>query len=179
MKLILISILLLAGYSNTDLIKQIRSEYNLINKSLDSFSKVEKNDINVSKDLNPDNYSFESDGIYRLAIVNLIRYYDNGEIKTVIVKFNGDRQDLISEYYYKNDSLIFVFKTQIDYKKPKWSDDFIETDKNILENRYYFDKNKLIMWIDSDAKMIDILQTDDKTAINIISDSELYKAVLK
>jgi len=119
MKLILTPILLLTGFPNTDLIEQIRNEYNLINKSLDSYTKVENNDINIYKDLNPDNYSFESVEIYRLSMINMIRYYDSGVIKKAVIKFDGDRQDLISEYYYKKDSLIFVFKTQIDYIKSK------------------------------------------------------------
>ena len=50
---------IITGFSNTDLFEQIRIEYNLINKSIDSYTKVENNDINVYKDLNPDNYSYE------------------------------------------------------------------------------------------------------------------------
>jgi hypothetical protein len=176
MKLILISILLLTGFSNTDLIEQIRNEYNLINKSLDSYTKVENNDINVYKDLNPDNYSFESEDIYQLAMINLIRFYDNGKIKKAVVKFNGDRQDLISEYYYKNDSLFFVFKTRIDYKNPKWSENFNETDKKVLENRFYFNREKLIKWIDFNKETVDLNAIDSTLTKKILGDSELYKA---
>ena len=176
MKLILISILLLTGFSNTDLIEQIRNEYNLINKSLDSYTKVENNDINVYKDLNPDNYSFESEDIYQLAIINMIRYYDSVEIKKAVVKFDGDRQDLISEYYFKNDSLFFVFKTRIDYKNPKWSDDFNESEKDIIENRFYFNDNKLVKWIDSEKNIVDLTTVEKTISENIICDSELYKA---
>lgn len=176
MKLILISILLLTGFPDTDLIEQIRNEYNLINKSLDSYSKIENNDINVYKDLNPDNYSFESTDIYQLAIINLIRYYDNGVIKKAVVRFDGDRQDLISEYYFKNDSLFFVFKTRIDYKKPKWSDDFNKLDKDIFENRFYFDGNRLLKWIDSKKNQVDLTSIEKTICESIISDSELYKA---
>lgn len=172
-------ILLFIGFSDTDLIVQIRNEYNLINKSLDSYTKVENNDINVYKDLNPDNYSFESNEIYRLAIVNLIRYYDNDEIKKAIVKFNGDRQDLISEYYYKNGVLIFVFKTQIDYEKPKWSDDFNEADKKVLENRFYFNGEKLIKWIDFNKETVDLTAIDSTLREKILSDSELYIKIAK
>jgi hypothetical protein len=179
MKLILISILLLAVFSDTDLIKQIRNESILINKSLDSYTKVENNDINVYKDLNPDDYSFESEDIYRVAMINLIRYFDNGDIKKAVVKFNGDRQDLISEYYYKNGSLFFVFKTQIDYKNPKWTDDFNETDKKVLENRFYFNGEKLIQWIDFNKETVDLTAIDSTLKRKIISDSELYKNIAK
>jgi len=179
MKLILISILLFTGFSDTDLIEQIRNEYNLINKSFDSYTKVENNDINVYKDLNPDNYSFEGEEIYRIAMINLIRYYDNGEIKKAVVNFNGDRQDLISEYYYKNDSLFFVFKTQLDYKNPKWSKDFNKTDKKVLENRFYFNGEKLIKWIDFNKETVDLTAIDSTLTKKILSDSELYKNIAK
>lgn len=179
MKLILISILFLTGFSDTDLIEQIRNEYNLINNSLGSYSKIENNDINVYKDLNPDNYSFESEDIYRLAMINLIRYYDNGELKKAVVKFNGDRQNLISEYYYKNDSLFFVFKTELDYKNPKWSEDFNETEKKVLENRFYFNGEKLIKWIDFNKETVGLTAIDSTLTKKIISDSELYKNIAK
>lgn len=175
MKLILVSILLLNGLSNTNLIKQIRNEYDLINKSLDSYAKIENDDINVYKDLNPDNYSIESVEIYRLAVINMIRYYDKGEIKKIIVKFDGDRQDLMSEYYYINGTMIFAFKTLIDYKKPKWSDDFNESDKDIFENRFYFNDNKLIKWIDSDKNVVDLSAKDSTTVKLLLHDSELYQ----
>lgn len=175
MKLILMLIILLAGFSNEDLIKQIRNEYNLINKSIDSYSKIENNDISVYEDLNPDNYSHESVDIYRLAMINLIRYYDNDKIRKAIVSFSGDRQDLISEYYYKNDSLIFVFKTQIDYEKPKWSDDFNESEKEIIKNRFYFNDNNLIKWINSNNRVVDLSIKDGTTVKSILHDSELYQ----
>ena len=179
MKLILISILLLTGFSSPDLIEQIRNEYDLINKSLGSYSMIESNDINVYKDLNPDHYSFESFEISRLAIISLIRYYDSDEIKKVVVKFEGDRQDLISEYYYKNDSLIFVFKTLNNYKHPKWSDDFNVADKDILENRYYFYENKLIKWIDSNKIDVELSAINSTLTEKTLSDSELYKSITK
>ena len=154
MKPILISIALLVGYPTTDLIKEIRDEYYLVNKSIHSYSKITNNDINVYKDLNASNYSFESEDIYRLAIINLVRYYDNNKIKKAIVSFNGDRQDLISTYYYKNDSLFFVFKSQVNYTYPKHSDNFDVNDRKVLENRFYFNKNKLIKWIDVNKKTV-------------------------
>lgn len=87
----------------------------------------------IYKDICPNNYSFESEEIFRLAITKMERYYDENILRKAIVKFDRDRQDLVSEYYYKNDSLIFVFKTKIDYNKPKWSEAFHKRRKTYLK----------------------------------------------
>lgn len=175
MKLTLISLLLLTGFSIADVIEQIRIECNFIDISLETYTMIENNDINVYKDVNPVNYSFESGDIYRLAVINLVRYYNNDEIKKATVKLCGDRQELLSEYYYKNDSLIFVYKTQTHYKKPKWSDDFNESDKDIVENRFYFNDYKLIKWIDSNKNVVDFSSKDSAVVKTILHDSALYQ----
>ena len=179
MKHILIGLVLFARYPTTDLIKEIREEYYLINTSIHSYSKVTNNDINVYKDLNPNKYSFESEDIYRLAIINLVRYYDNNQIKKAIVSFNGDREDLISTYYYKNESLFFVFKTKINYTNPKHSENFDENDKEVLEDRFYFNENKLIKWIDSNKETVNLSTIDNNLIKNLLSDAALYKSIVK
>ncbi|NQU51124.1 MAG: hypothetical protein HQ522_01150 [Bacteroidetes bacterium] len=180
MKLILISILLLLTVLSDDSsIKQIRYEFDLINNSLDSYTKVQNNDVGLLKDTNPATFPFESEEIFRLAIVNMTRFYDQNGIRKAIVTFFGDRQDLISEYYYKNDSLFFVFKTKIDYKSPKWSDNFNKNEKDLIENRYYFSANKLIKWINKDHELVKLNSIHLETEKQIISDSKQYVQVGK
>jgi hypothetical protein len=95
-------------------------------------------------------------------------------LRKAVVQFDGGRADLISEYYFWNDTLIFVLKTRTDYEKPKWADDFNATSKTIKENRYYFNKDELIQWIESDKKQVDLSKVDKKIEKEIISDSKLY-----
>jgi uncharacterized membrane protein YvbJ len=94
-------------------VKEIRSEYNKINK-------VQKN------------YRIDKKSESFIDYIN-----DNGIIKKSVKKENG----LTTEYYFwDNGSLFFVFTTT---GKP-------------LENRYYFNNNQMIRWIDSNKRTIDI-----------------------
>ena len=179
MRQILILFLLTVGLSSENLVKQIDNECEIINNSLETFTKVENVDIDVFQDLSKDNYSYESVNIYRVAVINLIRFYDKNAIRKSIVNFDGDRQDLISEYFYKNDSLILVSKTRVDYDKPKWSEGFNEKENKTFENKFYFKNNELINWINSENKTVDLSRVDKMKATRIISDSELYRSIEK
>ena len=106
LNLILFSILHF-GFDTPDIITEIKKKYAAINDSIDKYDKETNNDINVYKDLNPNNYSFESTNIYRLATIHLDRFYDNGKLRKAVVQFSGDREVLISEYYFWDDKLFF------------------------------------------------------------------------
>ncbi|MDO5986636.1 hypothetical protein Q4Q39_04375 [Flavivirga amylovorans] len=154
----------------------IRKRFNDINASISSFTKKESKDISVSKDMNPENYAFESESIYRMAMANLDRFYQGDDLKKSIVSFQGDKADLVSEYYYWNNKLFFVFKTKTVYQNPKWSEDFKESDKEKIENRFYFENDKLIRWIDQDKNQIDLNKEEAKnTEKETLSDSQLYR----
>jgi hypothetical protein len=164
--------------NNNQKIEQIRSWYNEINKDVNKFSKVVSNDIDVYKDLNPEKYSYESTEIYRLAVVNLERFYSDGKLVKAIAKFEGDREDLTSEYYFHDQLLFFVFKTKIEYDKPKWDQKFDPNKKIISENRFYFDSNKLLNWIDSNKKIKKPTDPEFKTKERqILSDASLYREI--
>ena len=77
MRLLLVLFIPTLSFAQTDRINYIRQRFQEINSNIESFEKVETSDINVYKDLNSENYSYESTQIYRLAIVNMIRYYHN------------------------------------------------------------------------------------------------------
>ncbi len=157
-------------------IKIIRERFNNINTSISNFTKKENKDISISKDTNPDNYAFESENIYRLAVTNVNRFYEDATLKKAIVKFEGSQEDLISEYYYWNDKIFFVFKTKINYSKAKWSDHFNESDAKKIESRFYFQNNKLIKWLDHQKAQIDLNSAETKKKEQeILSDSQLYK----
>jgi hypothetical protein len=167
-----------AQESDNKKIDQIRQWYMEINKNRDSFTKVVDNDINVYKDLNPQKYSFESTEIYRLALINLERWFSDRKLVKAIVTFDGDSEDLTSEYYFHDQRLFFVFKKKIEYHKPKWDKKFDPNKKTVLENRFYFDNNKLIRWVDSSKKMRKATDAEFKTIEHqILSDASLYREI--
>jgi hypothetical protein len=163
------------GLLNPENIIEIQNETELINGSLDSFRKTINSDINVYKDLNPNNYSFESVDISNLGIINLTRYYNSTGIRKAIVHFVGEISDLNSEYYYKNESLVFVNKILTSYENPKWSDDFNMNEKEIRINQYFIKNNKLVCWIDTNKNKIELANIHEEYVKNVLSDSELYK----
>lgn len=172
MKIILLTILLFSNLTNDNSIHQIEQECQNINQSINNYRKVYLPDINVYSDINPKNYSNESIGISGLAIINLTRYYDSSEVKKAVVQFIGDREDLSSEYYFKNNSLMFVLKYRKYYESPKWSENF-DTDKySIKIDKYYFERDSLIHW---QGQPIDSSIAEEKLVRDILDDSKLYK----
>jgi hypothetical protein len=167
-----------AQESDNKKIEQIRQWYVETNKNIDSFTKVVDNDINVYKDINPERYSYESTEIYRLGIVNLERFYSGKILVKATITFEGDREDLTSEYYFHNQHLIFVFKKKIDYDKPKWDDHFDINKRTIFENRFYFNSDKLIKWIDADKNIRKATDPEfKKKEQQILSDAALYQEI--
>ncbi len=164
--------------ANIQKIDKIRKWYNEVNTNIDKYKKISNDDINVYKDLNEKKYSFEGSEIYRLAIVNMVRFYSNGKLVKAIVEFGGDREELTSEYYFIEEELVFVFKKSIRYEMPKWDKKFDSKKRSVLEDRFYFSNNKLIKWIDADKKIRNISDTESKIKENqILSDSNLYKEI--
>lgn len=157
-----------------DPIKDIRKKFSTINESLDKYDRIETNDINVYKDINPEKYSYESVGIYGLAMVNLERYYDEDKLRKAIVTFDAEGSDMISEYYFWDDVIFFVFQTKINYKSAKWAVDFDPNKKKVWENRYYIENGKLIKWINSDKNIVDLSKINNEVESQVISDADLY-----
>ncbi|MGM0589242.1 MAG: hypothetical protein ACQETE_12545 [Bacteroidota bacterium] len=140
-------------YSQTDRIEYIRNQYHYINSNIDNFKKVEYKDIDVSKVNDPLSYSFETTEIYRLAMTNMVKYYDGDYLVKIELSFEGDRENLSSEYYFDKKGLLFVFKNYTAFHNPKWADSYDSEEKNEYENRYYFDSDNLIRWIDDSGEV--------------------------
>lgn len=133
---------------------QIRSWFKEINTNIDQFKQVELLYIEVFSDIISDKHSIEGTKIYRLANTNMTKYFDENVLIKIVVTFNGDREELVSEYYLRESSLYFVDKRKIIFHKPKWHDEFDESNKSVLKNRFYFNNNKLLRWINTDVESI-------------------------
>ena len=127
-------------------IEQIRAWFRDVNSNISTYRKAELTDINISQDANSNLFSKEGEKIYRLGVVNLTKYYDDEQLVKLTVEFDGDREDLTSDYYFKDGHLFFVDKIKTIYHRPKWHDDFNETQKSIGKNRFYIKNNRVIRW---------------------------------
>ncbi|GAB5527398.1 MAG: hypothetical protein Roseis2KO_52700 [Roseivirga sp.] len=105
-------------FGQNERINYIRQQFQEINSNIESYRKVETPDINVYRDISPDNYSYESSEIYRLAIVNMVRYYQGNVLVKAELTFDGDRQNLSSEYYFDENGLLFAFQQRTDFDEP-------------------------------------------------------------
>ena len=114
-------------------INNIRRQYAAINKRSSRFKKVKK----------------ELSG-FSLEGGQLIAYLDGPAVVKLVVTHYGEMGRTSEEYYYSNGKLIFVFEKVSHYNKPM-SGKVVRT----VENRYYFDNDQMIRWIDENGKQAD------------------------
>ena len=114
-----------------DIIKQIRQQFKTINDENKSYAS-EKQIIET-----------EDAGVEQ----TLTTFFKGKQLMKIEVKFLGDMAESSNHYYYWNNQLFFIYSTNTYHA---YNDGNIETTTN--ENRYYFDKNKLIRWLDSEKK---------------------------
>lgn len=85
-------------------------------------------------------------------------YYDQDNLKYMVVWLLGETGKREIEYYFDNGQLFFVLDTDFRYNRPIYWDEKIAKENNdtetfdadktvIKEDRYYFDNGQLIRWI--------------------------------
>jgi hypothetical protein len=118
------------------IIQDIRREYQVINAGVPTFRKVQKELPEASS---------EGGALYK--------FYDKGKVlrKMVCVSY-GAIGKIREEYYLRNDTLLFVYTKEEIYKEP------IDVNSNpvireVTENRYYFNNNRMVQWLKNTQKM--------------------------
>ena len=157
---------------------QIRTWFREVNSNVSHYSKAEFPEISISKDLNPDQFSIEGAKIYRFEKANMTKFFDGGLLVKLVVEISGDREELISEYYFKEGNLFFVDKVFTVYHRPKWHDEFDESEKSISKNRFYFKDNQLIRWVNPELQSVGKMDPSYKKHESaILNDVNLYIGV--
>jgi len=83
----------------------------------------------------------------------LENFYDDKTLRKAVMTLFGETGKSADEYYFLNGEIIFVLQTEVRYKSPIYMG---KTEiKNREENRFYFNKKKLIRWIGKDGKIMD------------------------
>ncbi len=111
-------------------IPSIRQRYAAINRSARKYEKVKK----------------ELSG-FSLEGGELIAYFSGPQIVKITAAYFGESGRASEEYYYWNEKLIFVFRRDYTYDKPM-SGKVVSA----KANRFYFDNDRLIRWIDQNRK---------------------------
>ena len=82
----------------------------------------------------------------------LTKYETKLGIRLIRTKYYGSIGKSITEYYYQNDQVYFVFKTDYQYNAPPTQPEYDDSRTEIAESRFYFEGPKLIRWITQDGK---------------------------
>lgn len=115
-----------------DPIQTIREQYATINKSVKKYKSVKKKLSGLSAEGG-----------------ELVAYFDGPKIMKIVATHYGESGKAVEEYYYWDDRLIFVFRKDSIYDKPM-SGKVARTE----ENRFYFGNDRLIRWVDENAKQV-------------------------
>ena len=117
---------------NADPIASIRQHYAQINRNSRLYRKVKK-----------ELSGFSGEG------GELLAYFHGPSIMKMAATFYGETGKATEEYYYWDGKLIFVQNIDYRYDKPL-SGKVVKT----TENRFYFNDDKLIRWIDENGKQV-------------------------
>ena len=113
-------------------IQSIRQHYSQINSGVPRYKRVKKNLT-----------GFSAEG------GELIAYFHGPTIMKMVATYYGETGRASEEYYYWDGKLIFVLRRDHRYSKPL-SGKIVST----KEDRFYFSNDKLIRWIDENAKQV-------------------------
>ena len=126
-----------SGQDNIEMqIKEIKAEYEKINKDTAKYKMVQSNVIGQSSE----------GGVLK-------KYYNGNVLRKAILTLFGETGQSTSEYYFLNGELIFEFDTELFYKSPLYMGK-VEI-KSQEETKFYFKNQRLISWIGNDGNMMD------------------------
>ena len=124
-------------------ILDIRKEYAAIRENMASYSKESL-----------DFFDESTEG------AEVAAYKEQGNTRLLTITWYGESGQHMTEYYYTNHQVFFVFDQETRYNRPIYydqetvdemgieGDEPFDFDKSVyLENRYYFHNNKLKRWI--------------------------------
>jgi hypothetical protein len=137
---------MISGFSQTEeeLVKSIREWFTATNSGLSSYDLTEKEVSDES-----------TEGGAMKA------YYQNKELKLLHCEFFGEMGNIVEDYYYNSGNLYFVFSVRTTYSAPVYEE--VEKTTTSEENRYYFNNEKMIRWLDKDKVKVDVNSEDFKT----------------
>lgn len=142
------------------IINRIKKLYKETNSKIITYSKIKKDIQDQS----------EEGGV-------VVAYYDNKDLKKIIATYYGETGKVITEYYFYKDSIFFILNIEYFYNKPIYIKS--STISSIQENRYYFYKNQLLQWINSNKHAVGPSPTEyQEKSTFLLSELETLKKAL-
>ncbi|WP_109097099.1 hypothetical protein [Aquimarina sp. AU58] len=130
---------LISAQSKEMVLEDIRSEYKTIRNNMTSYVKKSPEiELNTTEG-----------GL-------VTAYFDNKDLRLIEIIEFGETGKNIAQYYFKNRKLFFAFDQQYHYNIPIYNEEFDANKTTIIEDRYYFHKEKLFLWLDTDKNKVDL-----------------------
>jgi len=119
----------------------------------DLFSEIDHGVATIDRNLA--DYKKEEKSVMESTEGGSIEYYrKNGQIKKIVESHYGEVGKSITKYYFLDNDLAYVLAQTCDYNTHFLDEAFDEKKTTIRENKYYFDKNKLIKWLDANNQKV-------------------------
>ena len=88
-------------------------------------------------------------------------YYDGNVLKKSVLTLFGEMGKSIREYYFAGEQVFFCYERNAEYDKPGYNKDM--RIKKVEENRYYFNREKLIRWVGAAGEIMPSNQYTEQT----------------
>ena len=170
--ILLLSFKLVLAQSNAQVL--IESEFELIQTNLGTYKKVISETNLKSTEGN-----------------EIIAFYSCDKLKLIRTTGFGETGKIITDFYFKNEKLIFVLDQRFEYNRPIYWDEKIakeNSDNEIYDpnktkintDKYYFEKEILFLWLDNDKNKIDLtLGTNTLIGKGLIAHMNKLRSELK
>ncbi|MFB6319553.1 hypothetical protein [Saccharicrinis sp. FJH54] len=142
------------------MLRDIRAKYSCIRNNI---YRYEEKKIDISDD------STEGGEV--------VAYYDGTELKIIQMSWFGETGKRILEFYIVNGEVFFAFDQHFNYNRPiYWNESLAKENEDdevfnpekttVSEDRYYFNKNRLFMWLNHDSKSVALSAESSKPKEN-------------
>ena len=157
-KMLFLSAQILFSQDQQTLIKEIRAKYSTIREHLASYDTTT---IEITDE--------STEGGQATG------YYDKSDLKMIEATWFGETGKRITEYYFDNGKIFFAFDRMFTYNRPMYWDEetarangdkeaYDPKKTKVNEDRYYFNQDKLFLWMDHDKKEVDLTKAENVSA---------------
>lgn len=148
---------LLADSTMDEQVKTIRSRYDAVEKSLGRCRQV-KRDL-------PDESTEGGE---------LKAYFSDQSLRKLVAKFYGEAGQAREEYYFWDERLFFVLRSESRYDKP-----LSGKVKSKSEERFYFANDALIRWLDPRKKEVSAGPELQRRGQDLLAQAKKYTALVR
>jgi hypothetical protein len=103
----------------------------------------------------------------------LTGYFKNSSLLKLAAKFYGETGNALEEYYFWNGRLVFVLRTESRYTAPMSG-----RVQSKSEERFYFDDDKLIRWLDAKKKPVALTEQAEERSRELLAQARKYSTLL-